>query len=126
MAFCNKHGIPHSDFLGWDQDDQDKALGFEREQAKVCPGCGTHSEVWEKDKFAYAPNSWQCPGCELLERERETIPEQARGVKVYLEPTWVQAKRFEQSGESDPRPTFTLDSNIPRGMPDPSTMKGLV
>ena len=126
MAFCNKHGIPHSAFLGWDPDDQDKALGFEREMAKVCSGCGTHKEAWEKDRFAYVPNSWQCPGCELLERERQTIPDQAKGVKTFLEPRWVQERRFADMDETLESPKWmTLDSNVPKGVPDPSTMKGL-
>lgn len=33
-------GIPHSEFLSWSEDDQDKALAWQAEQADQCPSCG--------------------------------------------------------------------------------------
>lgn len=92
MAFCNSHGIPHSVFLEWDPDDQDKALGFEKEQSKACSGCGTRKEEWDLDRFAFVADSWTCPGCEVLAQARDDIPEGRQGVKVFL----VERRDFEE------------------------------
>lgn len=78
-------GIPHSVFLTWDEVDQDKALAYQREQATVCV-CGTRQAEWEADRFAYVAESRQCPGCELLEMERENVPDKAKGVRSFLVP----------------------------------------
>jgi hypothetical protein len=78
-------GLAHSAFLAWPDADQDKALGFLREQRQVCT-CGTRRDEWERDRFAYVAEQYQCPGCELLEMERAQVPEHARGVKVFLVP----------------------------------------
>lgn len=79
-------GIPHSVFLSWDEDDQDKALAYRREQATVCTGCGTRRAEWEADRFAYVAQSHQCPGCEVLSQEQDNVPPKARGVHSYLVP----------------------------------------
>lgn len=79
-------GIPHSTFLSWSPMDQDKALAWEREQRKVCNGCGTRAEEWSKDRFAYVGQQHYCPGCDLVEQERDNVREDARGVTVYLTP----------------------------------------
>lgn len=79
-------GIPHSTFLSWDEDDQDKALAYRRERATVCTGCGTRQVEWEDDRFAYVAESHQCLGCEVLAQERENIPDEALGVWTYLVP----------------------------------------
>lgn len=79
-------GLPHSRFLGWDELDQDKALAWMRERAKQCPGCGTRAEEWKRDRFAYVGQTRYCPGCEVLEQERENVREDARGVTVHLAP----------------------------------------
>lgn len=54
------------------------------ERNRVCSHCGTRADEWEEDRFAYVSDAWQCPGCELLEMERENIPEGYKGVKVFL------------------------------------------
>ncbi|MFJ4412976.1 hypothetical protein [Streptomyces sp. NPDC088925] len=43
---------------------------------------------WEEDRFAYVPEPQRCPGCELIEMEREQVPQGAegRGVKIGLRP----------------------------------------
>lgn len=79
-------GLPHSEFLSWDEDDQDKALGFTREQAKQCSGCGTRKEDWDADRFAFVADSYQCPGCELISMEQDNVREGLRGVKIFLRP----------------------------------------
>lgn len=77
-----------SEFLGWDEDDQDIVIGFLREQRKAqgCSGCGTRMEEWEEDRFAYVAEVEQCPGCELLAMEQKQIPKDMEGAKVFLMP----------------------------------------
>ena len=87
-------GIPHSIFLGrvpkpgepyWLDDDQDKALAFVAERAKVCPDCATRPEEWAEDEYAYVADTYVCPGCEVLDMEREQLREGARrGEKPFL------------------------------------------
>ena len=97
MAYCVPIGIPHSKFLSWEPDDQDKALAFVREQRKTCR-CGTKPEEWVKDRFAYVGQQRQCPGCEVLEQERENVPEKALGyTHIYLLPP-DQAKTPKEEG----------------------------
>lgn len=97
MAYCVPLGIPHSRFLSWDPTDQDKALAFVRERQTTCR-CGTQMHEWEKDKFAYVGQQRQCPGCEVLEQERENVPDHAAGfTHVYLTPRAL-AKLPEDEG----------------------------
>lgn len=83
-------GIPHSEFLSWSELDQDKALAWKREQSKVCRGCGTRKEEWERDKFAYVGHIEHCPGCEALEQEKEHLREAeekgSHGLSAHLIP----------------------------------------
>lgn len=73
-------------FLSWDEDDQDKALAYMREQATVCTGCGTRQADWDLDRFAFVAQAHQCPGCEVLAQEQDNVPDKARGVRVFLVP----------------------------------------
>lgn len=77
-------GIPHSEFLSWSEDDQDKALAFQRAQLEICSTCGTREAEWEADRFAYVGEAVRCPGCEVLEMERDNVPENAKGVHLRL------------------------------------------
>lgn len=80
-------GIPHSQFLHWSDDDQDKALAWMRERGATCGNCGTRKDEWEQNRFAYVSETYRCPGCELIEQERRNIPEgQTDGVQIYLVP----------------------------------------
>lgn len=78
-------GIPHSVFLGWDSDDQDKALAYTRNIKEICKQCGTRDSEWDKDQFAYVAYTYRCRGCETTEMERDNIPQDAKGVYVGLE-----------------------------------------
>lgn len=78
-------GIPHSEFLSWDEDDQDKALAYQHEQSIRCGECGTSRAEWEDDPLAYMGDAWTCMGCETIELEQENTADAreagARGVK---------------------------------------------
>ena len=84
MAYCAPKGIPHSRFLDWPPDDQDKALAYQRFVAETCGSCGTRPEEWEADKFAFVGDQVHCSGCAALDQERENVPEGAKGVHVRL------------------------------------------
>lgn len=88
MDYCGPRGLPHSVFLDWDPDDQDKAVAWSLAQAEICGGCGTRRAEWREDRFAYVAEQWRCPGCELIEQAQEGIPEgKAKGIKTFLVPT---------------------------------------
>lgn len=76
--------MAHSVFLGWSDLDQDKALAYQRFADETCAGCGTRDDEWEADRFAFVGDQVRCAGCEVLEQERENIPEAAKGVHVRL------------------------------------------
>jgi predicted Fe-S protein YdhL (DUF1289 family) len=99
LAYCVPLGIPHSRFLSWSDDDQDKALAWQREQRKVCRGCGTRKEEWDRDKFAYVGETTYCPGCDLLAQEQENLQEMEergqKGVGVRLVPRELAADSDE-------------------------------
>lgn len=90
MSFCNEHGIPHSEFLGWSSEDRSKALAFIIEKAARCDMCGTAEWEWNKDRRAYEPVEKFCMGCYLKHMAQEgsgALP----GTTISLEPTRGQA-----------------------------------
>jgi hypothetical protein len=97
MELCERYGIPHSQFTGagegrWSALDRAKAMAFLAYQRATCSGCGTRLEEWRPehggDRFAYVVDSHTCPGCELVEMERDQTPDgpEGRGVKIGLTP----------------------------------------
>ena len=92
-------GIPHSTFLGWSDDDQDKALMYTAEMATVCRGCGTRQADWDEDPNAYIGNWRICPGCERLEEEDANIPDGTKGVHKELVP---RPEEFKDQDEVEP------------------------
>lgn len=79
MEYCGPHGIPHSQFLKWHQDDQDKALAWIIDKSRRCQNCGTYPEDWvDEDNVPLEPppmfaRSRRCHGCATIAREEETI-----------------------------------------------------
>lgn len=91
----------------WSDEDQDKALAFEQEQARVCRGCGTRSEEWDPkqggDRFAYVANHRYCPGCEVLHQEGRNIGEGREAYTYpYLEPREAVEQRERREQEAGP------------------------
>lgn len=84
MRFCNEHGMPHSQFLDWNPDDQAKALAMMFDDAQRCQLCGTADWEWEQDRHAYEPVLKTCLGCYYKEISREG-QEIGPGVTVALE-----------------------------------------
>lgn len=87
LDYCCPLGIPHSTFLDWDSDDQDKAIAHMLERRKACPDCGTRAEEWEANPDAYVGHVRRCAGCEVVEQTNADLPTDRkliRGVKVGL------------------------------------------
>lgn len=79
MAYCGPAGIPYTRFLGrvgppaWTDEDQDYALAWQAEKAKVCPSCGSRPEDWPTDEKGrllpdppLEPAHVTCVGCDVL------------------------------------------------------------
>lgn len=84
--------------MHWTDLDQDKALAWNREQRKICPGCRTRRSEWERDRDAYVGDVDVCPGCDRLEQEQENIGNaKVKGAKIRLVPKEL-AKTGEELG----------------------------
>lgn len=80
MEYCGPIGLPHSRFLSWDPDDQDKAMAWVFHKASRCSQCGTFPEEWlDGDGMPVYPPPYMagseiCLGCETLDAERKLLP----------------------------------------------------
>lgn len=89
MEYCSPLGIPHSEFLRWDEDDQDKALAFMIFKAELCPKCATKNTGWvdEKGRWLNEPRyeavTYHCFGCDEIANLEETVPSTAKGTFVH-------------------------------------------
>ncbi|WP_071372486.1 hypothetical protein [Streptomyces sp. MUSC 14] len=96
LELCERYRIPHSQFLGgdgrWTDLDRAKALAWAQWQRSVCPQCHTRLQDWDPehggDPHAYVTDTLRCPGCELIEQERDHVPadRSGYGVKIQLQP----------------------------------------
>jgi hypothetical protein len=92
MEYCFDHGIPHSKFLEWSNDDQDKVLAWINYRHERCPNCGTFPDEWlDREGKTLSPpphmvSSIKCYGCKALEDEKEMLSGTERGLYFYLTP----------------------------------------
>ncbi|MGW0991993.1 hypothetical protein ACWD5V_01470 [Streptomyces sp. NPDC002523] len=96
LELCERFQIPHSQLLGgdgrWSDLDRAKALAWADWQRSVCPECRTRLQEWDRarggDPHAYVTDTLRCPGCELIEQERDHVPQDRSGygVKIQLLP----------------------------------------
>jgi hypothetical protein len=84
-------GIPHSEFLSWDEHDQEAAIEYELHAGERCPNCGTFPDEWLNDKGQphtvdpYIAHTVNCLGCETLSAARDEIPDKQRDhIYVFL------------------------------------------
>lgn len=96
LAYCVPLGLPHSEFLSWEEDDQDKAIAYLRDKALACNSCGTRESEWEGDSFAFVVSSRVCKGCELIELERDGEQKHIKGEKIFLVPREVELARIAE------------------------------
>ena len=81
MAYCGPKGIPLSEFLRWDQSDQDAALEWAAYEARRCGNCGTHPDEWDEGgAAAFHAHLTQCKGCQEQQRAAEAPEAAGRGV----------------------------------------------
>lgn len=68
MDYCGPLGLPHSEFLDWREDDQEKALWWSARNRQRCSGCGTHPDDWNDElggnRHAYVAEEQTCLGCQ--------------------------------------------------------------
>lgn len=88
-------GIPHSEFLKWPEDDQDKAIAWVSAKAEVCDLCGSRESDWVDvetgrmlDEPKLTPIGIRDHGCAEIEAYRKaTFPEGTPpGVRIVLMP----------------------------------------
>ena len=91
MDYCGPIGLPHSKFLGWSEEDQDKAIAWHVNKLMTCQ-CGTDPGEWiDKDgrleyPLPYVLKTRKCWGCTMLEDKRsEMSPEDMSGISLYFE-----------------------------------------
>lgn len=90
LQYCYENGLPHSQFLAWDEADRAKMLAFHLEKGERCYLCGTAPWEWDPEKggsrFAYEAVVVDCHGCyvkESVARDMNDVP----GSTVQLMPT---------------------------------------
>ncbi len=92
LAYCVPLGIPHSEFLSWPADDQDKAMAYLAEQSQRCKGCGTRSADWDPkqggSRTAFVADVSRCLGCEVLDMAKRDLAEEkdTLGIRLGLIP----------------------------------------
>lgn len=90
MAVSAEYQVPHSEFLGWDKQDRDKAIWWHIRKRSACPSCGTRPEEWDETRgghrHAYIARKDRCHGCAARQQVEASITdEDGRGVHVVLE-----------------------------------------
>jgi hypothetical protein len=97
-------GIPHSEFLSWSTEDQDKALAWLEQERLKCSNCRTYRDDWERDPFAFVAVSRQCPGCVAIASEQKNIPEEnSEGWLIQLVDQETAAELTAEMASATPR-----------------------
>lgn len=112
MDYCGPQGIPHSVFLKWKEEDQDKALAWVVHNRLKCGRCGTVTSDWldeagmDREPPPYVAVTELCVGCQILKDRIGEIPEEMRSqYHVFLVPREV----------ADGNPRRTGRQNSPSG-----------
>jgi hypothetical protein len=88
LAYCVPLGLPHSVFLGWDPDDQDKALAWGAQEQAKCQRCRTDPAEWDPklggSRTAYIVEDRRCLGCELLDMASRDLSKQQDTAGIHL------------------------------------------
>lgn len=73
MRYCAPLGVPHSVFLGWDSDDQAKALAWQLLDDDKCPGCAnplSETTLFEK-RMDWQVEAVTCHACKAREAKSD-------------------------------------------------------
>lgn len=82
MGYCGPRGIPLSQFLSWDQADQDAALAWAGHESRRCSSCGHHPDVDDRTVHTHVD---VCPGCARTAMASKAASE-TPGAHVHLAP----------------------------------------
>lgn len=93
MKWCSDRGLPHSDLLGWAEDDRAKQTALLLEEAARCSQCGTTQKEWDEDRFAYEPLLHHCQGCFLLDAAAQDQTDATPGSRMVLVPKAIARQR---------------------------------
>ncbi|MFC3986785.1 hypothetical protein ACFYY8_33560 [Streptosporangium sp. NPDC001559] len=100
LAVCAAYRIRHSEFLGWDADDRDKAIWQYIRERQACRDCGTRPDEWDPkrggDRNAYLAERELCRGCEVLQGAQASLagdPGRIRGERMVL----IRSKEVRES-----------------------------
>ena len=93
--------VPHSQFLGWDRDDRDKAIAHHLQERSRCTGCGLtrdqQDEAREQDRAergrwgTYVGWPVTCPGCRARAQVGSALTEKesvGRHIHLYRREDW--------------------------------------
>lgn len=108
LGYCVPLGIPHSQFLAWSADDQDKAIAYTVRQRARCPSCGTNPDEWVTaggDPVIpppYEPTTHVCMGCADKERYDKSMQDEPvkGGYTVLVPSNWAEYDEDEFVGPS--------------------------
>ena len=101
MAYCAPAGIPHSTFLSWSEEDQDKAIAWQRLLAFRCASCGTFADEWvdergmRLDPPPFEPVAHICHGC----ADREAFAADLREERANVDGVTIRLRPFD--GDAD-------------------------
>lgn len=93
MKWCSDRGLPHSELLGWAEDDRAKQVAFLLVDAQRCSQCGTSQWEWDEDRFAYEPALHLCHGCFLLDASAQDQTDATPGSRMVLVPKAIARER---------------------------------
>lgn len=80
LEYCVSQGIPFSQYLEWNEEDQDLLVEFLIWDAGKCQQCGSHPSEWldeegrAKEPPPFLSETRRCLGCVTLEQARKDIP----------------------------------------------------
>jgi hypothetical protein len=82
MAYCGPIGLPHSNFLAWDEKDRVKALSWVIYERERCARCNEHPDNWQdpetKRPLDPPPKTYDVVTCYAC-NEREGVLERKWG-----------------------------------------------
>lgn len=108
MTYCGERGIPHSVFLEWSNDDQDKALAWIAVRGQACGRCGTYPDEWVDPATGmtvgerpYTAEAIKCHGCSELEAELKDL-RRAGAEGADLDGVTVRLRLFDPDRDDEP------------------------
>jgi hypothetical protein len=80
LGWCVDKAIPYSQYLDWNEEDQNLLVEYLMWQQGICQQCGSHPDEWldeagkAKEPPPFLAATRKCLGCATLEQARKDIP----------------------------------------------------